>query len=113
MELEVFVHGALCIAYWAAAYLGLLNRRDPNQGTCTRLPLELRHHRKRCRATRAKPSRSRWTRVSTSTRRRKSRAVVCRLRWQCPPSEADKVYLLEGRPGQLMPIMEANMAPTS
>jgi len=36
MELEVFVHGALCIAYSGRCLLsGYFNRRDPNQGTCT------------------------------------------------------------------------------
>ncbi len=36
MELEVFVHGALCMAYSGRCLLsGYLNHRDPNQGTCT------------------------------------------------------------------------------
>jgi putative protease len=36
MELEVFVHGALCIAYSGRCLLsGYFNRRDPNQGACT------------------------------------------------------------------------------
>jgi putative protease len=36
MEIEVFVHGALCIAYSGRCLLsGYFNRRDPNQGTCT------------------------------------------------------------------------------
>ena len=36
MELEVFVHGALCIAYSGRCLLsGYMNHRDPNQGTCT------------------------------------------------------------------------------
>ncbi|MEQ9728231.1 tRNA 5-hydroxyuridine modification protein YegQ [Pseudomonas sp. WHRI 8822A] len=36
MELEVFVHGALCMAYSGRCLLsGYLNRRDPNQGACT------------------------------------------------------------------------------
>jgi putative protease len=36
MELEVFVHGALCIAYSGRCLLsGYFNRRDPNQGTCS------------------------------------------------------------------------------
>ncbi|UXH38327.1 tRNA 5-hydroxyuridine modification protein YegQ [Pseudomonas promysalinigenes] len=36
MELEVFVHGALCMAYSGRCLLsGYLNRRDANQGTCT------------------------------------------------------------------------------
>ena len=35
-ELEVFVHGALCIAYSGRCLLsGYFNRRDSNQGTCT------------------------------------------------------------------------------
>ena len=36
MELEVFVHGALCIAYSGRCLLsGYFNKRDPNQGSCT------------------------------------------------------------------------------
>ncbi|WP_293265253.1 tRNA 5-hydroxyuridine modification protein YegQ [Neptunomonas sp.] len=36
MEIEVFVHGALCIAYSGRCLLsGYINKRDPNQGTCT------------------------------------------------------------------------------
>ncbi len=36
MELEVFVHGALCMAYSGRCLLsGYMNRRDANQGTCT------------------------------------------------------------------------------
>lgn len=36
IELEVFVHGALCMAYSGRCLLsGYINRRDPNQGTCT------------------------------------------------------------------------------
>ncbi|WP_434771362.1 tRNA 5-hydroxyuridine modification protein YegQ [Pseudomonas entomophila] len=36
MELEVFVHGALCMAYSGRCLLsGYLNRRDANQGACT------------------------------------------------------------------------------
>ncbi|WP_286741631.1 MULTISPECIES: tRNA 5-hydroxyuridine modification protein YegQ [unclassified Pseudoalteromonas] len=35
-ELEVFVHGALCMAYSGRCLLsGYINKRDPNQGTCT------------------------------------------------------------------------------
>jgi putative protease len=35
-ELEVFVHGALCMAYSGRCLLsGYMNKRDPNQGTCT------------------------------------------------------------------------------
>ena len=36
MELEVFVHGALCMAYSGRCLLsGYMNKRDPNQGACT------------------------------------------------------------------------------
>lgn len=36
MELEVFVHGALCIAYSGRCLLsGYMTHRDPNQGACT------------------------------------------------------------------------------
>jgi U32 family peptidase len=36
MEVEVFIHGALCIAYSGRCLLsGYFNHRDPNQGTCT------------------------------------------------------------------------------
>ncbi|TEA27802.1 tRNA 5-hydroxyuridine modification protein YegQ [Candidatus Schmidhempelia bombi] len=36
MELEIFVHGALCMAYSGRCLLsGYINKRDSNQGTCT------------------------------------------------------------------------------
>ncbi|MCS6233834.1 tRNA 5-hydroxyuridine modification protein YegQ [Shewanella baltica] len=36
IELEVFVHGVLCMAYSGRCLLsGYINKRDPNQGTCT------------------------------------------------------------------------------
>lgn len=36
MELEVFVHGALCMAYSGRCLLsGYMNHRDANQGACT------------------------------------------------------------------------------
>ncbi len=36
IELEVFIHGALCIAYSGRCLLsGYMNHRDANQGTCT------------------------------------------------------------------------------
>lgn len=36
IELEVFVHGALCMAYSGRCLLsGYMNKRDPNQGACT------------------------------------------------------------------------------
>lgn len=36
MEIEIFVHGALCMAYSGRCLLsGYINKRDPNRGTCT------------------------------------------------------------------------------
>lgn len=36
IELEIFVHGALCMAYSGRCLLsGYINHRDPNQGSCT------------------------------------------------------------------------------
>ncbi|MCH8493099.1 MAG: tRNA 5-hydroxyuridine modification protein YegQ [Idiomarina sp.] len=36
MEIEIFVHGALCMAYSGRCLLsGYFNKRDPNQGACT------------------------------------------------------------------------------
>lgn len=38
VELEVFVHGSLCMAYSGRCLLSkYLNKRDPNQGTCTNI----------------------------------------------------------------------------
>jgi len=111
MELEVFVHGALCIAYSGRCLLsGYFNRRDPNQGTCTNA----------CR----------WNYATTESAVDANTGEAIAVKMDqgfnfnaaqeeaeqsfaaCGGSarhpEADKVYLLEeaGRPGQLMPIME-------
>ncbi len=78
IELEVFVHGALCIAYSGRCLLsGYFNHRDPNQGTCT--------------------NSCRWDyKLSTSDGQPE----------KMPKNEIE--YLLEEkqRPGELMPIEE-------
>ncbi|MBE2263675.1 MAG: tRNA 5-hydroxyuridine modification protein YegQ [Burkholderiaceae bacterium] len=111
MELEVFVHGALCIAYSGRCLLsGYFNRRDPNQGTCTNA----------CR----------WNYAAQEGTQENDAGEVQPVRMEsdfsfaeaqqtaegafsaCGGGErhplADRVYLLEEkeRPGQLMPIME-------
>ena len=87
MELEVFVHGALCIAYSGRCLLsGYFNHRDANQGTCT--------------------NSCRW---DYKIAKEDIDAVA-----EVPVSEikrhpaADDVYYLEegGRPGEFMPIFE-------
>jgi putative protease len=92
MEIEVFVHGALCIAYSGRCLLsGYFNHRDANQGTCT--------------------NSCRW---DYKIAREDLDAVAA-----VPPVEipldgigrhprADEVYYLEERerPGEFMPIFE-------
>ena len=78
MELEVFVHGALCIAYSGRCLLsGYFNRRDANQGACT--------------------NSCRWEYKVTDSDTGQARHP-----------EADKTFFLEERerPGEMMPIDE-------
>lgn len=109
VELEVFVHGALCIAYSGRCLLsGYFNRRDPNQGTCTNA----------CR----------WDYTthagSDDTDSGEVQALGSDFNFAQAQEEADgafaacggaprhpladRVYLLEEkqRPGELMPILE-------
>ena len=82
IELEVFVHGALCIAYSGRCLLsGYFNRRDANQGTCT--------------------NSCRWE-YSVSEQPSIAPDQIQRHR------KADQVYYIEeqGRPGEYMPIEE-------
>ena len=111
MELEVFVHGALCIAYSGRCLLsGYFNRRDPNQGTCTNA----------CRwnyathdaAVDPNTGEAIATKMDAGFNFNQAQEEAEQSFAACGGSErhpaADKVYLLEeaGRPGQLMPIME-------
>ncbi|MBF0446915.1 MAG: tRNA 5-hydroxyuridine modification protein YegQ [Magnetococcales bacterium] len=85
MELEVFVHGALCIAYSGRCLLsGYMNHRDANQGSCTNA----------CR----------WDYKLHDAEQTETGAVVAVE----PDSVTDKLYLLEdrSRPGELMPAYE-------
>lgn len=112
MELEVFVHGALCIAYSGRCLLsGYFNHRDPNQGTCTNA----------CRwnyATHdadidpttgeaiAQKMEGDFNFEAAQQKAEQSFASTTGNGERHP--KADKVYLIEeaGRPGQMMPIME-------
>ncbi len=102
MELEVFVHGALCIAYSGRCLLsGYFNHRDPNQGTCT--------------------NSCRWKYDTLPAHENAEGDYVLDSaalsmgdlnQGGCGGGErhplADKVYFLEeeGRKGELMPVME-------
>ena len=95
-ELEVFVHGALCIAYSGRCLLsGYFNHRDANQGSCT--------------------NSCRWDYkthpgvVDASGDILAPQAALEREQEQAPRgAAADQVYLIEEgqRPGSYMPIEE-------
>ena len=88
IELEVFIHGSLCIAYSGRCLLsGYFNHRDPNQGSCT--------------------NSCRWNyKVKNNDA---DSAIENTGVWKAGSSEtASQQYLLEeqGRPGEFMPIEE-------
>lgn len=104
MELEVFVHGALCIAYSGRCLLsGYFNHRDPNQGTCTN---SCRWDYKVHDAEEDPVGVIRFQELDFRAEMEKSALSSCGSLPRHP--EADKVYLIEekNRPGELMPILE-------
>lgn len=102
MELEVFVHGALCIAYSGRCLLsGYFNHRDPNQGTCTnscRWKYDLQPARENAEGDYL-PNDGTLSMTDLST-------ASCGGAERHPLT--DNVYFLEeeGRPGELLPVME-------
>ena len=106
MELEVFVHGALCIAYSGRCLLsGYFNHRDPNQGTCTNA---CRWEYKTTEAVEAAEGKF----VPKEAVLPMDLFNQAQSMGSCGNQErhplADKVYFLEEtkRPGELMPVME-------
>lgn len=106
MELEVFVHGALCIAYSGRCLLsGYFNHRDPNQGTCTNA---CRWEYKTTEAVEAAEGKF----VPKEAVLPMDLFNQAQSMGSCGNQErhplADKVYFLEetNRPGELMPVME-------
>ncbi|WP_283150291.1 tRNA 5-hydroxyuridine modification protein YegQ [Silvimonas soli] len=106
MELEVFVHGALCVAYSGRCLLsGYFNHRDPNQGTCTnacRWDYKV-HDTAQDDAGDAQLIGFDFNQALTDAQQNFS---ACGDVPRHPA--ADKVYLIEeaNRPGEHMPIME-------
>jgi len=102
MALEVFVHGALCIAYSGRCLLsGYFNHRDPNQGSCTNsCRWDYRVHD-------AVEDAGGNTHASAPHTYRTAADAAAPVSEDRHP-EAGKVWLLEEstRPGQLMPIEE-------
>lgn len=104
IELEVFIHGALCIAYSGRCLLsGYFNHRDPNQGTCTN---SCRWDYKVNDAQEDAAGVIRLKEFDFKAEMEKSSLSSCGSLPRHPA--ADKVYLIEekGRPGELLPIME-------
>ncbi|GBG13912.1 putative protease [Novimethylophilus kurashikiensis] len=104
MELEVFVHGALCIAYSGRCLLsGYFNHRDPNQGTCTNsCRWDYKVH-----DTEEDPAGViKMKDFDFRAEMEKSSLSSCGSLPRHPLAE--KIYLIEERerPGELMPIME-------
>ena len=110
MEIEVFVHGALCIAYSGRCLLsGYFNHRDPNQGTCTN---SCRWDYKVQPATdddagNAVPL-ARLDQFDFNREQANADAAFAACGGAPRHPAADQVYLIEegNRPGQLMPILE-------
>ena len=107
MELEVFVHGALCIAYSGRCLLsGYFNHRDPNQGTCTnacRWDYKV-HNAEESDAGDAQ----RLQGFDFHQAQAQADQGFQGLNGQERHPLANKVYLIEeaNRPGEMMPIME-------
>lgn len=103
MELEVFVHGALCIAYSGRCLLsGYFNHRDPNQGTCTNAcRWEYKMHPA------GEDASGDIQKIEFDAMRAIQNPELFAERAPRHPL-ADQVYLIEEaeRPGQYMPILE-------
>jgi len=113
IEIEVFVHGALCIAYSGRCLLsGYFNRRDPNQGTCTNAcRWEYKTHGASTdsdtgEALPLEPLGSDFNFAKEDADAASEFASTCGGGQRHPL--ADRVWLLEEkeRPGELMPVME-------
>ena len=92
IEIEVFVHGALCMAYSGRCLLsGYINKRDPNQGTCT--------------------NSCRWKYNAHEAKENETGDIVA-IQGVAPTlglgQPTDKIFLLqeEGRPNEYMPAFE-------
>ncbi|GHD68688.1 prephenate-dependent tRNA uridine(34) hydroxylase TrhP [Jeongeupia chitinilytica] len=108
IELEVFIHGALCIAYSGRCLLsGYFNHRDPNQGTCTNA---CRWDYKMSDTQADDAGDVQPVKIDFDFNRALGEAEQSFA--ACGGAErhplADKTYLIEeaSRPGELMPIIE-------
>ena len=107
IELEVFVHGALCIAYSGRCLLsGYFNHRDPNQGTCTN---SCRWDYKVHPAEIDEMGDARLLQgFDFNKAQEEANAAFEGINGQVRHPAANKIFLIEesNRPGEMMPIME-------
>ena len=104
MELEVFVHGAVCIAYSGRCLLsGYFNHRDANQGTCTNA-CRWEYRLARPAAAAGQPSGEGPDPVDLLAATAGADDEPAAVRHPA----ADEVWLLEEaeRPGEYMPVLE-------
>jgi len=98
MELEVFVHGALCIAYSGRCLLsGYFNHRDPNQGTCTN-SCRWNYNAHDAEVTETGDVKKAESRID--------QPVMFDPKKENTPREEILLIEEEGRPGELMPMFE-------
>ncbi|RQO59999.1 U32 family peptidase [Paucibacter sp. KBW04] len=106
IELEVFVHGALCIAYSGRCLLsGYFNHRDANQGTCTNA---CRWDYKLGDAFEDEAGQAQQINFDFRKASELADQSFASAGGTARHPAADGVYLIEEsqRPGELMPIME-------
>ncbi len=104
IELEVFIHGALCIAYSGRCLLsGYFNHRDANQGTCTN---SCRWDYKVDSA--AEDGTGDIQKIDFDFDKALSESPLSDCGSQPRHPEADKVYVIsrQDHPGELMPVLE-------
>ncbi len=104
MELEVFVHGALCIAYSGRCLLsGYFNHRDANQGTCTN---SCRWDYKVDNA--AEDGTGHIEKIDFDFDKALSESALSDCGSQPRHPLADRVYVIsrQDHPGELMPVLE-------
>ncbi len=104
IELEVFIHGALCIAYSGRCLLsGYFNHRDANQGTCTN---SCRWDYKVDSA--IEDGTGHIEKIDFDFDKALSESPLSDCGSQPRHPEADKVYVIsrQDHPGELMPVLE-------
>jgi putative protease len=115
MELEVFVHGALCIAYSGRCLLsGYMNKRDPNQGACTnscRWKYDAHEAKETAEGDIVTFDPKALTSQPTPSLTTACASAGCGTESLTPLAErtaGDNIFLLEeaNRPGELMPAFE-------